>query len=58
MCNDLGESRASIVGWVKLLISKLNNASLIEDAFKYLIPDPNDPTYLKVDKEKCVEGAE
>jgi hypothetical protein len=56
MCNDFREARAVPAGWVKLVMSKVSDVGMVELAFKYLVPDPEDPTYLIVDKSKCVEG--
>jgi len=46
MCNDLRESRAVLVGWVKLLKERLRDFNMVEEALKYLIPDPRAPLVL------------
>ena len=54
MCNDMSESSASIVGWSKILMNKLE-PRLIPVAFEYLTQSREDPLIFIVDKKKCVE---
>jgi hypothetical protein len=56
VCNELGEARASLAGWVKKLQSVLESEKEVVIALEYLRRDPQDPEMLVVDKEKCVKG--
>ena len=56
VCNELGEARASLAGWVKKLQSVFGSEKEVVIALEYLKRDPQDPEALVVDKEKCVKG--
>lgn len=56
VCNELGEARASLTGWVRKLQSVLGSEKEVVIALEYLKRDPQDPEMLVVDKEKCVKG--
>jgi hypothetical protein len=53
MCNELGESRASLAGWVRLLSSRLADPELLALAVEYLVPDPQEPGVYVVDRDRC-----
>ena len=55
MCNDLAEARASMAGWVRLLLAKLGDPELLPYAVEYLVRDPQDPGVYVVNKERCAQ---
>jgi hypothetical protein len=55
LCNDLSESRASIAGWVRILLSRLGDPELLTYAVEYLVPDPQDPGVYVVSRERCMQ---
>jgi hypothetical protein len=55
MCNDLREARASIAGWIRLLLTRLGDPQLLPLAAEYLVPDPQDPGIYVVDRDRCVQ---
>jgi len=54
MCRELRESKASLAGWIKLLLSRLSTADEIESAIKYLIKADKEDEYV-VDIDRCRE---
>jgi hypothetical protein len=60
LCNELGEARASMQAWVRLVASRVENPSLVPLAVSvatdYLIRDPQDPEVYVVSKERCGQG--
>jgi Mg/Co/Ni transporter MgtE len=56
LCNDLSESKASVAGWVRILLSKLSDPELLPYAMEYLVPDPEDPGVYVVDRGRCSQG--
>jgi hypothetical protein len=53
LCNDLSEAKASVAGWVRVLLSKLEDPKLLPYAMEYLVPDPQDPGIYVVDRGRC-----
>jgi len=56
VCNDLAEARASLAGWVRLLLSRLGDPELLPYAVEYLARDPQEPGVYVVDRGKCAGG--
>ncbi|MEM4846457.1 MAG: hypothetical protein QW794_01700 [Thermosphaera sp.] len=52
LCNDLREVSASVVGWIRLLVSRGLRAGEIQQAFEYLAGTAES---MRVRAEKCKE---
>jgi hypothetical protein len=56
LCNELSEARATMSGWVRLLLSRLEDPKLLPAAVEYLTHDPQDPDTYVVDRGRCAQG--
>lgn len=52
MCNDMGETSASYVGWVKILLSRGLKPNEVALALKFLNGSIDE---LRVDKTRCID---
>jgi len=53
MCREFRDSRASIAGWIRLLLGRLSSIEEVEEAIKYLARVEGEEEYI-VDVNKCV----
>ena len=53
MCGELRDSRASLAGWMKLVLKMFTSPEEVEEAIKYLARVEGEEEYI-VDVNKCV----
>jgi len=54
VCNEFLEARGSLSAWARLLARYFNTSDEVAAAMGYLVPDPREPSFYVVSRERCI----